>query len=111
VFSERNKKENEVHFHWRHPNEKICITIAFDKESETLLGINTFGIRLRHHVFDQWLSEQRSIDFVMEHLVDANFDPEFYKNFEAQIVSKYNADFGKSISLKKRNLKRIFKIA
>jgi len=111
VFSERNKKENEVHFHWRHPNEKICITIAFDKESETLLGINTFGIRLRHHVFDQWLSEQRSIDFAMEHLVDANFDPEFYKNFESQIVSKYNADFGKSISLKKRNLKRIFKIA
>ncbi|NYJ25997.1 NAD(P)/FAD-dependent oxidoreductase [Allomuricauda sp. ARW1Y1] len=111
VFSERNKKENEVHFHWRHPNEKICITIAFDRESETLLGINTFGIRLRHQVFDQWLSEQRSIDFVMEHLVDANFDPEFYKNFEAQIVSKYNADFGKSISLKKKNLKRIFKIA
>lgn len=111
VFSERNKKENEVHFHWRHPDKKICITIAFDKESETLLGINTFGIRLRHHVFDQWLSEQQSIDFVMEHLVDANFDPEFYKNFESQIVSKYNADFGKSISLKKRNLKRIFKIA
>ena len=110
VFSERNKKENEVHFHWRHPNEKICITIAFDRESETLLGINTFGIRLRHHVFDQWLSEQQSIDFVMEHLVDANFDPEFYKNFESQIVSKYNADFGKSISLKKRNLKRIFQL-
>ena len=46
----------------------------------------------------------------MEHLVDANFDPEFYKNFESQIVSKYNADFGKSISLKKRNLKRIFQL-
>lgn len=110
VFSERNKKENEVHFHWQHLNEKICITIAFDRESETLLGINTFGVRLRHHVFDQWLSEQRSIDFVMEHLVDANFDPEFYKSFEAQIVSKYNADFGKSISLKKKSLKRIFQL-
>ncbi|MHA7864250.1 NAD(P)/FAD-dependent oxidoreductase [Flagellimonas marinaquae] len=110
VFSERNKKENELHFHWRHPEEKICITLAFDKNSGILLGINTFGIRLRHQIFDRWLSEKRTADFVMEHLVDANFDPEFYKNFEAQIVSKYNDDFGKSISLKKRNLKRIFQL-
>lgn len=111
VFSERRKKENEVHFHWRHPKEKLCITIAFDKDSETVLGINTFGIRLRHEAFDRWLSEKRTVDFVMEHLRDANFDPEFYKNFESDIVSKYNADFGKSINLKKKNLKRIFKIA
>ena len=111
VFSEKRKKETEAHFHWRHPKEKICITLAFDKDSETLLGINTFGIRLRHEIFDRWLNDKRNVDYVMEHLVDANFDPEFYKNFEAQIVSKYNSDFGKSIKLKKKNLKRIFQIA
>ena len=111
VFSERRKEDTETHFHWRHPKEKICITIAFDKESEEVLGINTFGIRLRHGMFDRWLSEKRTIDFVMEHLTDANFDPEFYKGFESQIVSKYNSDFGKSIKLKKKNLKRIFQIA
>ncbi|MEC3964921.1 FAD/NAD(P)-binding oxidoreductase [Flagellimonas halotolerans] len=110
VFPEKKKKESEVHFHWRHPNEKICITIAFDRDSETLLGINTFGIRLRHEVFDRWLNEKRNVDYVMEHLEDANFDPEFYKNFESQIVSKYNTDFGKSIKLKKKNLKRIFQL-
>ncbi|WP_108245975.1 NAD(P)/FAD-dependent oxidoreductase [Muricauda brasiliensis] len=110
VFSERRKKENEVHFHWRHPKEKLCITIAFDKDSETLLGINTFGIRLRHEIFDRWLSESKSIDYVMEHLRDANFDPEFYKGFESDIVSKYNSDFTKSINLKKKNLKRIFQL-
>lgn len=111
VFSERRKKENEIHFHWRHPKEKLCVTIAFDKNSKTLLGINTFGIRLRHEIFDRWLSENKTIVFVMEHLRDANFDPEFYKSFEPQIVSKYNSDFGKSINLKKKNLKRIFQIA
>lgn len=110
VFPERKKKENETHFHWRHPKEKLCITLAFDKDSETVLGINTFGIRLRHEVFDRWLSEKRTIDYVMEHLRDANFDPEFYKNFESQIVSKYNSDLGKSINLKKKNLKRIFQL-
>lgn len=111
VFSERRKNDSETHFHWRHPKEKICITAAFDKDSKTFLGINTFGIRMRHEIFDRWLNENRSIDFVMEHLVDANFDPEFYKRFETEIVSKYNSDFGKSIKLKKSNLKRIFQIA
>ncbi|MEC8831898.1 MAG: NAD(P)/FAD-dependent oxidoreductase, partial [Bacteroidota bacterium] len=82
-----------------------------DKDSKIVLGINTFGIRLRHEIFDSWLSEKKTIDFVMEHLTDANFDPEFYKRFESQIVSKYNSDFGKSITLKKKNLKRIFQIA
>lgn len=111
VFSERRKKDSETHFHWRHPKEKICLTIAFDKDSNAFLGINTFGIRMRHEIFDRWLNEKRDIDFVMEHLVDANFDPEFYKRFENEVVSQYNSDFQKSIRLKKKNLKRIFQIA
>ncbi|GLU43629.1 NAD(P)/FAD-dependent oxidoreductase [Allomuricauda sp. NBRC 101325] len=108
VLSERRKEDNEIHFHWRHPKEKICITLAFDAASQTFLGINTLGIRMRHEIFDRWLSENKSIDFVLEHLVDANFDPEFYKPYELEIVSHYNSTFGKSIHPKKKNLKRIF---
>ena len=111
VFPEIRKQENETHFHWRHPEKKLCITLAFDKVSEQMLGINTFGIRLRHEIFDRWLTEKRTVDFVLEHLTDANFDPEFYKSFESQIVAKYNTDFGKSIKLKKKNIKRSFQIA
>ena len=110
VFSERGRKEYEEHFHWRHPHEKICITLAFNRESQQFLGINTFGIRMRHEVFDRWLTDGRNVDFVMEHLVDANFDPEFYKTHEGDIVSKFNADFGKSIKPKKKSLKHIFQL-
>ncbi|MEM9001123.1 MAG: FAD/NAD(P)-binding oxidoreductase [Bacteroidota bacterium] len=108
VFGERGKKDHEVHFHWRHPKEKLCVTVAFHKESNLFLGINTFGIRMRHEIFDRWLTEARNVDYVMAHLIDANFDPEFYKNHESQIVSKYNTDFGKSIRPKKKSIKRIF---
>ncbi len=108
VFSERRKAENELHFHWRHPKEKICITLAFDKASNTFLGINTFGIRMRHEIFNRWLTAKKSIDFVIEHLVDANFDPEFYKQYESEIVAHFNTTFRKSIQPKKKNLKRIF---
>ena len=110
IFPEKKKKENEVHFHWRHAKEKKCITIAFDQESKQLLGINTFGIRLRHQVIDQWLKEKRDIDFVIAHLADANFDPEFYRTYEPEIIFKFNTDFGKSIKLKKKSLKRIFQL-
>ncbi|MGB5821394.1 MAG: FAD-dependent oxidoreductase, partial [Saonia sp.] len=106
VFSERGMKENEQHFHWRHPQEKVCITIAFDKETKQFLGINTFGIRMRHEIFDRWLTEEQSVDHIIEYLIDANFDPEFYSHYESDIVSKFNHEFGTNIKLKKKSWKR-----
>lgn len=110
VFSGRGKKDYEEQFHWRHASDKVCITISFHKENKRFLGINTFGIRMRHELFDRWLTEERNIDYVMEHLADANFDPEFYKQYEQEIVSGYNSKFGKTISPKKKSIKRIFQL-
>ncbi|MEZ4874246.1 MAG: FAD/NAD(P)-binding oxidoreductase [Flavobacteriaceae bacterium] len=93
VFSERNKKENEAHFHWKHPDDTKCITMATEKHSGKFLGINTLGIRMRHEVFDRWLSEERSSEFVVNHLSEAFFDPEFYKTFEKEILSAYQLQF------------------
>ena len=89
VFSTLRKKENESHFHWRHPSEKICITVAYDTTSRKFLGINTFGIRMRHEVFDRWLSEKRDIDFIIDNLGRANFDPEFYSSYEKEIQNSF----------------------
>ncbi|MEM8763701.1 MAG: FAD/NAD(P)-binding oxidoreductase [Bacteroidota bacterium] len=108
VFSERGRKDYEAQFHWRHPKEKICVTISFHKDTQQFLGINTFGIRMRHEVFDRWLTENQNMDYVIEHLIDANFDPEFYKHHETAIVAHYNAEFGKQIKSRKKSLKRIF---
>ena len=85
-----NKKEYEEHFHWKHVDDTKCITVAFHKESNVFLGINTFGIRMRHEIFDRWLSEKRDVSFVMENLSEANFDPEFYKKFENQVLTAFN---------------------
>lgn len=87
VFSK--PKEGHQHFHWKHNDDTKCITIEFDSETNAFLGINTFGIRMRHEVFDKWLTEKRTVDYVVEHLVEANFDPEFYKHFEQEILSTY----------------------
>lgn len=102
------RKEFEQHFHWRDSKEKICVTIAFNKETNQFLGINTFGIRMRHEIFDRWLTENRDVNYVMEYLKDANFDPEFYTQYESKIVSKFNSEFGTTIFPKKKSWKRIF---
>ena len=90
VFSDQNKKEYEAHFHWKHDDDKKCITMAFHKETNEFLGINTFGIRMKHEVLDRWLTEKRTADFVINNLSEANFDPEFYKTFEQQILASYS---------------------
>jgi NAD(P)H-nitrite reductase large subunit len=108
VFNESSKKENEIYFQWKHPKYFKCITISFDKNTNKFLGINTFGIRMRHEIFDKWLTENKSVEHVLEYLADANFDPEFYKLNEAEIVNKFNLENNTNIKSKKKSWKRIF---
>ena len=97
-----------MNFHWSHPDDTKCITIAYDKNSSLFLGINTFGIRMRHEIFDKWLTEKRDVNYVIEFLADANFDPEFYSLYEKEITTKFNQENGTSITSRKKNWKRIF---
>ncbi|WP_299105369.1 FAD/NAD(P)-binding oxidoreductase [uncultured Winogradskyella sp.] len=90
VFGVRGRPEYEKHFHWKHSDDTKCITVAYNKDTNEFLGINTFGIRMRHETFDKWLTEKRNVDYVINHLSEANFDPEFYSKFENDILSTYN---------------------
>ncbi len=108
VSSDRNKKDYEKHFHWRHSKDYKCVTIAYDTNTNKFLGINTFGIRMRHAIVDLWLTEERDIFYVLAHLADANFDPEFYKTHEAEIVAQFNVENNTNIVLKRTSWKRIF---
>jgi NAD(P)H-nitrite reductase large subunit len=51
--------------------------VRIDHDDEVVLGFNVMGIRFRHAVCERWLREERSIDYVLEHLPEADFDPEF----------------------------------
>jgi len=80
---------------------------VFDKASRKFLGLNTLGIRIRHEVMNRHLDADSTIDKVMEQLKDANFDPEFYRVYEDEIVAKFNVEQRTNISAKKRSWKRI----
>lgn len=79
----------EQHLHWEDSSGKKAITIAYDNENSHFLGINTFGIRMRHQVIDRWLTENKTLDYVMNHLKDAHFDPEFYNDHFNEIVNSF----------------------
>ncbi|MBP0903513.1 NAD(P)/FAD-dependent oxidoreductase [Mariniflexile gromovii] len=93
VHGSKNKPDYEQHFHWKHDDDTKCITIAFDKNTNAFLGINTFGIRMRHETFNTWLTEKRPVDYVINHLAEANFDPEFYKRYEKDVLKAYTNQF------------------
>ena len=100
-------QEGETNFYWEHKNGEMCMHFVFDKASRKFLGLNTLGIRIRHEVMDRHLDTEATIDKVMEQLKDANFDPEFYRLYEDEIVAKFNKEQGTSIVVKKRSWKRI----
>jgi len=101
-------KDHESRFYWEHEDGKKCIHINYDKTTREFIGINNFGIRMRHEFFDKILNEKRTVDYVLEHLADANFDPEFYNLHEKEIVAKFNQENNTNIQLKKKSWKRIF---
>lgn len=86
VSGETSGVAHEEQFHWEHPNGRMALTFAYNRENNLFLGINSFGLRLRHEVFDRWLRNKTTIDHVIDHLAEANFDPEFYKHFESEVI-------------------------
>lgn len=98
--------DHNLTFIWQHPEKNILLRLVHNQH-QILEGINAFGMRLRHEVVDRWLNEKRSLHYVLEHLADANFDPEFYKRFEPVIVRYYNQKYNKEIKPAKKDWRRI----
>lgn len=68
----------QAEHYWEHPDGHLALHLVWDDEDRRFIGVNAFGMRLRHEVFDRWLREGVSVDHVVEHLREANFDPEFF---------------------------------
>ncbi len=95
--------QSEESFYWEHPSGKICLRLAYSASDRSILGVNIFGIRLRHRLFEAWIKEKKTVGYVLTNLRSANFDPEFYKKFEREIIDKFNREnSGGALTLKKQ---------
>jgi NAD(P)H-nitrite reductase large subunit len=84
---------DEKHFYWENADGKKAMHLVWIEHSGQFKGINSFGIRMRHECFDRWLREGRSINYVVAHLEEANFDPEFFARHEPAIISAFNIQY------------------
>ncbi len=80
----------EKSFYWEHKNRKKCLRLVYHQDSGAFSGVNILGGRLRQTICEQWIKEKRSISFVLENLSAANFDPEFFRQDENEIIEQFN---------------------
>lgn len=63
--------------HYRkHPTKPISQRIVYSAEGR-VLGFNMLGSRWNHNILERWIHEGRSVEFVKNHLGEAQFDVEF----------------------------------
>jgi len=79
--------------YWQHQNQHKAIRLFYDRASSTLLGLNLIGVRYRHDLCHHWLEKQYTIHQVMQELAAANFDPEFSKTYEQELMQQYREHF------------------
>jgi len=102
--------ENHASIYWEHKDGRKSIRIIYDSLTKETLGFNLMGVRYRHEVCEKWIRDKTPVETVLQNLGIANFDPEFYKEYESDVVRLYNAQTGSNLKLqKKRSLTNALK--
>lgn len=78
------KVPDEKNIYWQHEDKKHAVRLVYTDEG--VIGFNFMGLRARHNICEQWIAEQKSVPYVLDHLAEANFDPEFFRRYEPEIV-------------------------
>lgn len=85
------KRTDEIStLYWEHPDGKKSIRINYETASQAVTGFNLMGVRYRHEVCEKWIIERTSIGAVLRNLSLANFDPEFYDQYERQVLQAFS---------------------
>ncbi|NBC17297.1 MAG: FAD-dependent oxidoreductase [Bacteroidetes bacterium] len=75
---------------WKDPEARMLIRINYEAETQRVTGFNLLGVRFRHDVCERWLQEERSLPYVIKHLREACFNPEFFRSVEYEFIRLYN---------------------
>ncbi|MFN3916729.1 MAG: NAD(P)/FAD-dependent oxidoreductase [Flavobacteriales bacterium] len=98
-------------FYWEDSERKLAFRVVYNKQGKEVIGMHSFGIRLRHPVCDKWIRSKTTVNEVMRNIYDAHFDPEFYKTYYTELVNKYNTEKGENVSLNNWSIKRMLGMA
>ncbi|KAA9345923.1 NAD(P)/FAD-dependent oxidoreductase [Adhaeribacter soli] len=90
VNPEVNTEESSLF--WQNEAGTASIRINYLKdELKTVTGFVLLNVRYRQEVCETWIREQKPLEYVMKHLKEANFDPEFHRRHEKSIQHVYKS--------------------
>lgn len=103
-------REGLATLYWEHHEGEKAIRINYEESTGQIRGFNLMGIRYRHEVCEKWIERGTHVEDVLQNLGLANFDPEFYKEYEQEVVNLYNEQTGKNLQLlQKRGLEPVLR--
>jgi NAD(P)H-nitrite reductase large subunit len=93
---------------WQHASMNKSIRINYRESDLAVTGFNLMGVRYRQEVCEKWIHSKTSIETVLQYLSLANFDPEFFEQYEHHLLEQYKHYSGNALRLKsKRNLNQV----
>ena len=92
VYGEIRPQLPETHetLFWMRGDRRKSIRIDYEKQGGKVIGFNLMGVRYRHEVCESWIAAGTSIREVLADLGAANFDPEFFRQYESDMIEVYN---------------------
>ncbi|PPK87404.1 pyridine nucleotide-disulfide oxidoreductase [Neolewinella xylanilytica] len=88
--------------YWEHEDGEKAVRINFEEDGGAVRGFNLMGIRYRQEVCERWIREEANIEDVLQNLGLANFDPEFYAEYEQDIIERFNEQTGSNLKLRRK---------
>ena len=81
-------------FFWKAKGKNKFMTVAYHPVTNAFLGINTFGIRLRHEYFNNVLKKEMDVGKAIGGISIANFDAEFYSKWHKDLIKDFKQETG-----------------
>jgi NADPH-dependent 2,4-dienoyl-CoA reductase/sulfur reductase-like enzyme len=76
---------------WYQEAEGACVSHRIVCRGDKVIGFNFLGTRFDQEPLLQWIAEGRTLDYVLAHLGEAQFDEEFSARFEARPDARLTA--------------------
>jgi NADPH-dependent 2,4-dienoyl-CoA reductase/sulfur reductase-like enzyme len=76
-----------ITFFCRIPGKEASVRIV--EHQGAVVGVNMLGARWNHTFFERWIADRRTMDYVVEHLAEAQFDVEFGRIDISSVAPSY----------------------
>lgn len=95
--------ENQDSFCWESPDGEQWLRLCFEREGRAVTGMLALGLRLRQAACEAFIKQRTPVEAVLARFEEARFDPEFTRNYVADLQAAFSRKFDFTFPKKKKN--------